>query len=142
MNYNYQIVFWGKFSALKKRKLITLKCRFMGFCGRTGTLIRRKDVSPQVTFLPATFLPATFLPKNHFSPLFSKICTGATFLPKRRFSPRHFSPLSNFHAVTSKIRKWGEMSQGETSFGEKRRTCANFGKKWGEMDGIPSRLCL
>ena len=25
------------------------------------------------------------------------------------------------------------MSRGETSFGEKRRTCANFGKKWGEM---------
>ena len=32
-----------------------------------------------------------------------------------------------------KIGKWGEMSRGETSFGEKRRTCANFGKKWGEM---------
>ena len=70
----------------------------------TNSKLWRKDVSPQVTFLPATFLPATFLPKNHFSPLLSKICTGATFLPKRRFSPRHFSPLSNFHAVTSKIR--------------------------------------
>ena len=32
-----------------------------------------------------------------------------------------------------KIEKWGEMSRGEMSFGEKRRTCANFGKKWGEM---------
>ena len=32
-----------------------------------------------------------------------------------------------------KIGKWGEMSRGETSFGEKRHTCANFGKKWGEM---------
>ena len=32
-----------------------------------------------------------------------------------------------------KIGKWGEMSRGEMSFGEKRRTCANFGKKWGEM---------
>ena len=32
-----------------------------------------------------------------------------------------------------KIGKWGEMSRGETSFGEKCRTCANFGKNWGEM---------
>ena len=32
-----------------------------------------------------------------------------------------------------KIGKWGEISRGETSFGEKRHTCANFGKKWGEM---------
>ena len=32
-----------------------------------------------------------------------------------------------------KIGKWGEMSRGETSFGEKRRTCANFGKKRGEI---------
>ena len=32
-----------------------------------------------------------------------------------------------------KIGKWGEMSRGETSFGEKRRTYVNFGKKWGEM---------
>ena len=45
MNYNYQIVFWGKFSALKKkRKLITaLKCMSVGLCGETGTFTTSDD---------------------------------------------------------------------------------------------------
>ena len=39
-----------------------------------------------------------------------------------------------------KIGKWGEMSRGETSFGEKHRTYANFGKKWREMSfGVKRR---
>ena len=44
MNYNYQIVFWGKFSALKKRKLITaLKCMSVGLCGETGIFTTSDD---------------------------------------------------------------------------------------------------
>ena len=38
MNYNYQIVFWGKFSALKKRKLVTIKFTSMGSCGENVLL--------------------------------------------------------------------------------------------------------
>ena len=49
-----------------------------------------------------------------------------------RFSPKDVSPrdisprdvsqcISNFRGNCIKIGKWGEMSQGETSFGEKRR---------------------
>ena len=44
MNYNYQIVFWGKFSALKKRKLITaLKCMSVGLCGETAIFTTSDD---------------------------------------------------------------------------------------------------
>ena len=43
MNYNYQIVFWGKFSALKKRKLITLKCMSVVFCAEIGICITSDD---------------------------------------------------------------------------------------------------